>query len=203
MDTKVSEVLESANRKHLVRPVVRLDMAALESYMQDADDEMKSAVQAKFDHAVMYGIKRGTWTTVTSHGATGVVQIQGEGSRVMAMARMDEVRDAFGGTFKDAIAGWESLSNDDAQVLDAIPSLTTFCLLTGDVLMVPPGFVITEKAVCSHNFGVRVPSHFLFLKSMDGVTAIHDMHHVTQGSVPKETTKPRDSNSVVGQGLEV
>ena len=201
MDVKVSEVLESVNKKHLVEPVVRLDWESLDNYMKDVSDaeqEMQTAVKLKFDQAVMYGIKRGAWTTLTCHGATGVVQIQGEGSRVMAMARMDEVSNAFGGTFKDAIAGWESLSTDaeDRQVLDAIPSLVTFILVTGDVLMIPPGYLITEKAVGCHNFGVRVPSHFIFLKTMDGVTAIHDMNHIALGPAPRMTTKPRDSNAL-------
>ena len=43
------------------------------------------------------------------------------------------------------------------------------CLLPGDVLVLPPGMVMVEKAVNCHSIGMRLQSHIVHKASMDAL----------------------------------
>jgi hypothetical protein len=166
IDLPIQRRLEEVNQKGLIEPVMQLEYERFTTA-----DCVHETSKTRLNKSVMFGIKRGSWATLTAHAGLGTVQIQGEGHRLMALAKVAEVATSFPGAMRDTIAGWEALTPQSKELSD-IPSLVTGNMLTGDVLLTPPGFLTTEKAVNAHNFGVRTPSHFNFLMCLESLKQI-------------------------------
>ena len=56
---------------------------------------------------------------------------------------------------------FEALSSEDRDCVDSLETLATGCVNPGDLLMLPAGYITTQKAVNTHTTGVRVTSHLL------------------------------------------
>ena len=177
MDNRLQMELERVNANRCVEPTLQLEPAKLKKFcglIPNLTKDEQDSIESKFSLACMFGIKRGTCNTLYSMGFMSMLHVQGEGARVMALAKLQELKAAFGGTIKDAVDAFENLKPTDSEKLQQIPSLVTGSMLPGDALYVPAGYVHTQKIVNSHAFGVRVPSHFMSyrtLPSIDCVTA--------------------------------
>ena len=60
-------------------------------------------------------------------------------------------------TFQDAIAGFEATS----ALPDDVREFYQGIVLTGDILVLPPGMIMVEKAVNSHSLGIRTTFHMI------------------------------------------
>ena len=127
LDWRVQQALEAVNSKRVVEPAMALEQTRFMQFAKEMDkprmsadegDELAARAAHKFNRAVMYALKRGSWSTVTAHGSTSTVQIQGEGNRVIALARYSEIKEVFGGSMADCVAGWESLTVKSEEISD-------------------------------------------------------------------------------------
>ena len=69
---------------------------------------------------------------------------------------------------QEAVKSFEEMSVEDPQDL-GICTLATGCVNAGDLLMIPPAFLLTQKAVNSATIGIRMSSHLLCHDAVGGL----------------------------------
>jgi hypothetical protein len=57
----------------------------------------------------------------------------------------------------------------DSEKLEYIYTLGTGCINSGDVLLLPPGFAMVQKAVNCNSIGLRLNSHLLSHDALAGL----------------------------------
>ena len=63
---------------------------------------------------------------------------------------------------------FEALSSEDGDCIASLHTLATGCVNPGDLVMLPAGYITTQKAVNCHTTGIRVTSHVLFHDAIAG-----------------------------------
>lgn len=64
-----------------------------------------------------------------------------------------------------------------SEVPDVVNLFACGCVLPGDVLVLPPAVVLVDKALNSHNFGMRTNCHMVHAKSMDALMIAHEIQN--------------------------
>ena len=139
----------------------------------DPDAEQSKSDIRKMSEPVMYAHRHGQHTTSIGYGGIGQIFYQTDGTRLVAACDTAQLMEAFAGGFQEAAQGLENL-NPSSEELSSLPSFSVGCVLPGDALVIPAGFMVCEKPVNNHTFGVRCPVHLLDRRALPSLQRIND-----------------------------
>ena len=90
---RIQHELEEINDVRLREPVIDASVGSLRDFLnaKNKDAASQQALVDKYCLPTLYGLKRGSVATFTSHGGSAMVQIQAEGQRLIALARVQDL----------------------------------------------------------------------------------------------------------------